>query len=137
MAGNEKTKKSKKLLWIGLGILGAGILLFGGLLSFGLITLARDMLFTAIVADVGLVGGVLGKKAVNAIADSISNRKAQKRELRRTRTTQLDEELSQQNVNSLEGVPTVTEVNQDRVNQNNSQTNTNETKQQNRSNSRK
>ena len=115
MAENEKqvkTKGGKKLLWIGLGILGAGVLAFGGFSLFGLITLARDLLFTAVFADVALVGGTLAKAAVDSISDKIAARKQKQKENRRTRSTENKQSLNNENeeVVTMEAAPILTEV---------------------------
>ena len=116
MAGKEKIKKSRKLLWIGLAILGVGVLAFGGFLTFGLITLARDLLFTAIFADAALIGGSLGKKGVDSIANAISSRKAQKRALRKKRDIEKNQDKSNEQsevVSPLVNVPSMQRVNKD------------------------
>lgn len=101
MAKKEKTKKSGKwLLWTGLAVLAAGVLSFVGFLSFGLITLARDLLFTAVFADVGLSGFALGRKAVDLIANRISSKKAEK-DLKKTRSKQQERE----EVEVIESIP--------------------------------
>ena len=92
MAVKEKTNKRKTLLWIGLGILAGGILSFGGLLAFGLITLARDLLFLSLFADTLLVGGVLGAKAVDAITDKVASNKKETKKERLTRSEELTKE---------------------------------------------
>ena len=86
MAKKEKNTKNKKILLIvGFAILGLGLLIFGGALLAGLITLGRDLLLTALALDTLLVGGVLGKKAVDGISNAVSKRKAKNLQKQRTK----------------------------------------------------
>lgn len=96
MATKEKnTKKKKTVLKIGLIILGIGLLAFGGTLLLGLITLARDLMYTAIALDTLLVGGVLGKKAYDGIVSKISDKKSKNltREKERTLNNNRDNDI--------------------------------------------
>ena len=95
MAGNEKISKNKKtLLWVGLGILAAGVLAFGGAFALGAMVLARDLLYLAIFADTLIVGGALGKTAVDMIADKVGSKK-QLKEFTRERSRQQEREQTQ------------------------------------------
>lgn len=78
MAEKKKNNKKKIILIIGLVILGIGVLSGAGALFAGLITLARDLIFTAAALDMVIVGGVLGKKAIDGIISSISKKKNKK-----------------------------------------------------------
>lgn len=104
MAKNKKNvvengKKKKRIwLWLGLGVLALGLLAGGLTFAAGILTLARDLFFTAVAINViGL--GVAGGKAV---ATSIKNKKAAKQPTQtynRTRTKNLEQEI--------EPVPTI------------------------------
>ena len=89
--GQEKKKNKKTLLWVGLGILAVGLLAFGATFALGLITLARDLAFTAIAFDTLLVGGTLGSVAMKGVINKKNAKKASKqqtvsRELERAKT---------------------------------------------------
>lgn len=114
MAKKEKNvKKKRTLLKIGLIILGIGLLAFGGTLLAGLVTLARDLLFTAVAVDTLLVGGALGKKAIDGIAYRISTRKSKnlqrQQTLEKIRTDDLvkNEEKQNSNTEDRDDVPDV------------------------------
>ena len=78
-------KKKRPLLWIGLSILALGLLIGGGAFALGLLTLARDIAFTAIGLDVIGLSVVGGKLAVDAIANKTKG-KDKTKELNRERT---------------------------------------------------
>lgn len=106
-----KKKKKKTLLWVGLAILAAGLLAFGATFALGLITLARDLAFTAIAADTLLVGGTLGSMAMKGVinkknAKKVSKQETVSRELERAQT--LEEVPSYENEQQINVTPNVT-----------------------------
>ena len=104
MATKEKNKQKtkKKLLWVGLGILAAGILAFGGAFVFGALLLARDLLYLALFADALLIGGTLGKVAVDSIADKVSDKKqAAELSRERSRVQEIEQEKAKNKENEV------------------------------------
>ena len=110
----QNKKRRKTLLWVGLGILAAGLLAFGGAFLFGMLTLARDLLFTAVGIDALLVGGTLAAKAVNGIANAVSKKNKDKN-LQRTQERNREKEQTQEE--TLGEIPVVSNT------RSNSQTN--------------
>ena len=92
---NEKKGLSKgwKLAIIGFAILLAGLLAFGGAFVLGFLTLARDLLATAVVAEGLYVGGIGAVGAINAINNKRNQSKSNSRQLERAR--EQEQELSQ------------------------------------------
>ena len=114
MAMKEKnTKKRKTLLWVGLGIIAAGVLAFGGAFALGAMVLARDLLYLSIFVDTLMVGGVLGKTAVDAIADKMSSKNKTKqlaRERIEEQKRKQNEERTNESVFELGQKPTVEDI---------------------------
>ena len=112
MARKEKNTK-KTLLWLGLGILGAGVLAFGGAFAFGALLLARDLLYLALFVDTLIVGGALGKVAVDSIADKVASKQQTKtlsRERDRENELVKEEKQSKEDVFQLGEKVTVEDI---------------------------
>lgn len=129
MAKKEKnTKKKKSLLKAIIAVFIVGLILCGGTALFGLLTLARDLLYTAVFADALIAGGGLASKAVNKIKERKNSQKQKSRSrdksLLKANGLEIEDEKDKAQVEELESLPEVSVVStQTNVNTNEISTN--------------
>ena len=106
MAKTEKNTNKKglskgwKLAIVGFAILAAGLLAFGGAFIFGLLTLARDLLATAVLFEGLYVGGIGAVGAINAISNKVHQSKTS-----RSQSLNRSLEQTQEQSQDMEEIP--------------------------------